>query len=90
MTTTMSIRDLTRSGDTILKYDYVEIENKKSKKYQGIFIPSRYATDIKKILDKKIHNEKQKKLNDLNKFVGLLDGKTSEDRIGNIKSRYGN
>ncbi len=43
MMTTMSIRDLTRSGDTLFQYDYVEIENKKSKTYQGIFIPQKYA-----------------------------------------------
>ena len=41
------------------------VENQKSKTYQGIFIPDKYAKEMKKILDKKIANEKRKKI-DLN------------------------
>ena len=89
MMTTMSIRDLTRSGDTLFQYDYVEIENKKSKTYQGIFIPQKYAKEMKKILDKKIYQEKQKKLNDLDKFIGLLNGKIGNGKVGDIKRKYG-
>jgi len=42
-----------------------------------------------KNLDKKVDNEKQKKLNDLNKFIGLLNGKIGDDKIGDIKKKYG-
>ena len=56
MMTTMSIRDLTRSGDTLFQYDYVEIE---------------------------------KKLDELDKFVGLLNGKIGDVKIGDIKKKYG-
>jgi hypothetical protein len=87
--TTMSIRDLTRSGDSLFQYDYVEIENKKSKTYQGIFIPEKYAKEMKKILDEKIYQEKQKKLNDLDKFIGLLNGKIGDDKVGDIKRKHG-
>ncbi len=89
MMTTMSIRDLTRSGDTLFQYDYVEIENKKSKTYQGIFIPEKYAKEMKKILDEKIYKERQKKLDELDKFVGLLNGKIGDAKIGDIKKKYG-
>jgi len=89
MVTTMSIRDLTRSSGVLYKYDYVEVENKKSKTYQGIFIPDKYAKEIKKILDEKIANEKRKKIEKLKQFTGMLSGKIGEDRIGDIKSKYG-
>ncbi len=89
MVTTMSIRDLTRSSSSLFKYDYVEVENQKSKTYQGIFIPYKYAKEIKKILDKKIADEKRKKINKLNQFSGILSGEIGEDRVGDIKSKYG-
>ena len=89
MVTTMSIRDLTRSSSLLFKYDYVEVENQKSKTYQGIFVPDKYAKDIKKILDKKIADEKRKKLNELNQFTGMLSGHIGEDRVGDIKSKHG-
>ena len=44
---------------------------------------------MKKILDNKIVNEKRKKIEKLNQFVGILSGKISEDRVGDIKSKYG-
>ena len=89
MTTTMSIRDLTRSGDSLFKYDYVEVKNQKSKIYQGIFIPDKYAKEMKKILDKKIADKKRKKLDELNQFIGILSGEIGEDRVGDIKRKYG-
>ena len=89
MVTTMSIRDLTRSSSILFKYDYIEVENQKSKTYQGIFIPDKYAKEIKKILDKKIADDKRKRIDMLNQFAGMLSGKIGEDRVGDIKSKYG-
>ena len=89
MIATMSIRDLTRSGSMLFKYDYIEVKNQKSKTFQGIFIPKKYAKEMKKILDKKIANEKRKKIEELNQFAGILSGKIGEDKVGDIKSKYG-
>ena len=53
MTTTMSIRELTRNGNMFKEYDYIDIEDKKSNEYKGVFISSKYADEVKKILEKK-------------------------------------
>ena len=88
MVATMSIRDLTRSSDSISEYDYIEIENKKSKKYHGLFIPPKHAKEMKEILDKKIADDKKAKLDELNSFTGMLSGEIGEDKVGDIKRKY--
>ena len=85
MVTTMSIRDLTRSSSLLFKYDYVEVENQKSKTYQGIFVPDKYAKYIKKILDKKIADEKRKKLNELNYFQNNIKNAMNDIETGESK-----
>jgi len=70
MTTTMSIRELTRNGSMFGEYDYIDIEDKKSHEYKGVFISAQYADDVKKFLEDKIAKEKQKKLDRMMKYVG--------------------
>jgi hypothetical protein len=41
MTTTMSIRELTRNGSMFGEYDYIDIEDRKSHEYKGVFIRKR-------------------------------------------------
>lgn len=53
MTTKMGIRDITRNFSILDKYDYVEIEDKKTHKIKGLFISDKYVDEIKKILTKK-------------------------------------
>ena len=38
MTTTMSIRELTRNGSMFAEYDYIDIEDRKSHEYKGVFV----------------------------------------------------
>jgi len=49
MTTTMGIRELTRNGSMFGKYDYIDIEDRKSYEHKGVFISSKYADDVKKM-----------------------------------------
>jgi len=70
MTTTMSIRELTRNGSMFGEYDYIDIEDRKSHEYKGVFISSKYAEDVKRFLEKKLAKEKQKKLERVMKYVG--------------------
>ena len=72
MTTTMSIRELTRNGSMFGEYDYIDIEDKKSHEYKGVFISAQYADDVKKFLEKKLAKEKQEKLDRLMKFAGTV------------------
>jgi len=66
----MSIRELIRNGSMFGKYDYIDIEDRKSHEYKGVFISSKYADDVKKFLEKKMAKEKQEKLDRIMKFAG--------------------
>jgi len=70
MTTTMSIRELTRNGSMFGEYDYIDIEDRKSHEYKGVFVSAQYADDVKKFLEKKLAKEKQEKLDRIMKFAG--------------------
>ncbi len=66
----MSIRDLTRSGSTLLDYDYIDIEDKKAHEYKGVFVPNKYATDVKAFIDKQVKKEQEIALAELMQFAG--------------------
>lgn len=83
----MSIRDLGRNIKSLLNYDYVDIEDKKSHKLRGVFVSYKYADEIKEYLDKKIAKAKQEKVNDIMQFSGILDGKTDNQTIQELKEK---
>ena len=87
MTTTMSIRELTRNGNMFSQYDYIDIEDKKSKEYKGVFIPSEYADKVKEFLIKEIEKEKKRKVNEIMQFAGIMDGETQNLSIQELKSK---
>ena len=87
MTTTMSIRDLTRSGKKLTEYDYVDIEDRKSHEYKGVFVPSRYADEVKAFLEKKLEEERQNAYERIMRFGGLLDGETEGKTFQELKSQ---
>ena len=72
MTTTMSIRELTRNGSMFSEYDYIDIEDRKSHEYKGVFISARYADEVKAFLEKKLAKAKQEKLDRIMKFAGTV------------------
>jgi len=80
MTTTMSIRELTRSGKRFGEYDYIDIEDRKSHEYKGVFISAKYADEVKRFLEKKIAKEKEEKLERIMKYAGK----------GSIEKRFDN
>jgi len=96
MTTTMSIRELTRNGSMFGEYDYIDIEDRKSHEYKGVFISAQYADDVKKFLEKKMAKEKQEKLDRIMKFAGkgsihkrFEDLTVSQMREKKAKEQYG-
>jgi hypothetical protein len=72
MTTTMSIRELTRNGSMFGKYDYIDIEDRKSHEYKGVFISAKYAEMVKGFLKHEIEKEKQDRVDEIMKFVGTV------------------
>jgi len=52
MTTTVGIRELSRNSKLLEQYDYVDVEDKKTHEYKGLFISPKYADEFKKYLEK--------------------------------------
>ncbi len=86
---TIGIRELVRNSKIIENYDYVEIEDKKTHEKKGLLISPKYADEFKKLLDKKISQAKQAKVDRIMQFAGIADGEftnlTSKD-IKKIKA----
>ena len=76
MTAVIGIRDLVRNSSILDDYDYVDIEDKKTHKYKGLFISPKYANEFKSYLENKIAQEKQDKLDRIKKYAGI--GKIDE------------
>ena len=84
MTTTVGIRELSRNSKLLEQYDYVDVEDKKTHEYKGLFISPKYAEEFKKYLDEKIAREKQDMLNRIDKYTGKGH---IYDRFNNLTSR---
>jgi len=89
MTTSMSIRDLTRSSKNILDYDYIDIEDKKQNIYKGVFIPNRYANEVKKFLDETLKNQKKQEIETFKSFLDSFDGTTENKNFSELKAQNG-
>lgn len=84
MTKKLSIRELARNVRTINGYDYVEIEDRKSKEYKGLFVSPKYAEEVKRFLEEKIRKEKQELLDELERFAGKF---TMEERYDGLSDK---
>jgi len=70
MTTSMSIRELTRKGKELSEYDDIDIEDRKSHEYKGVFVSAKYAEEVKRFLEEKLAKERQEKLERIMKYAG--------------------
>ncbi len=84
MTTTVGIRELSRNSKLLEQYDYVDVEDKKTHEYKGLFISPKYADEFKKYLDKKISKEKQTQLDEIMQFMGSME---MEDRYRGLEGK---
>ena len=73
MTTTIGMRELSRNANILDGYDYVDVEDKKTHEYKGLFISPKYADEFKKLLEKKISKTMQEKLDEIEKFAGSIE-----------------
>lgn len=70
MTITVGMRELARNANILDGYDYVEVEDKKTHEYKGLFISPKYAEEFKAFLDDKISKIQQNKLERIRKYAG--------------------
>ena len=86
---TIGVRDISRNINILQNYDYINIEDKKTKEYKGLLISSKYADLIKEILKNKIAEERQKELYEIMKFSGIASGDTKNMTVQEIKAQKG-
>ena len=65
----VGIRDLIRNSNILKKYDYVEIEDRKTHQLRGVFLSKEMAKEFKKYLEEKKKKRIQEKLNALDNIV---------------------
>ncbi len=70
MTRIVGIRDLSRNSNILDGYDYVDVEDKKTHEYKGLFVSPKYADEFKSFLKEKISKIHQEKLDRIKKFAG--------------------
>lgn len=86
MTTTVGIREIARDINLLNNYDYVDVEDKKSHDYKGLFVSPKYAGWVKKMIEEQIADQKQKKIDELFVFVGIADGDATDISDKDMKS----
>jgi hypothetical protein len=84
MTMKVGMRELARNSNILDGYDYVEVEDKKTHEYKGLFISPKYADEFKAFLEEKIAKDMQEKLDRIEEFAGK--GRIHE-RFNNLTSR---
>lgn len=89
MTETLSIRELSRSGEELQQFDYVDIEDRKSRRYKGVFVPAPHAQAVKEFLEEKLRLERKAKSQALSRFAGLATGEIGEAAVQDLKARKG-
>ncbi len=83
MTMKVGMRELARNSNILDGYDYVEVEDKKTHEYKGLFISPKYADEFKSFLEDKISRDLQEQLDEIDRFAGK--GRVHE-RFNNLTS----
>ncbi len=84
MTMKVGIRDLARNSNILDGYDYIEVEDKKTHEYKGLFISPKYAEEFKSFLEKKEAKAIQEQLDEIMQFVGSNE---MEDRYKGLSKK---
>ncbi len=72
MTKKIGVRELARNIKVLDEYDILEIEDKKTKRCKGVFVSSKYANEVKKFIENKEKESKERKLRSLMQFAGTI------------------
>ena len=81
MKTTVGIRDLARNSKILEQYDYVDVIDKRTYIYKGLFVSPKYAEEFKAYLARKIEIEKRKSLDDIMQFAGISDKQFGDNSV---------
>ena len=84
MTIIVGMRELARNSNILDGYDYVDVEDKKTHKYKGLFVSPKYAEEFKSFLEDKISSEIQEQLDEIKRFAGTME---CEDRYKGLEGK---
>jgi len=70
MTLKVGIRELARNSNILSGHDYIDVEDKKTHEYKGLFVSPKYADEFKNFLKDKKSKELQQQLDEIDKFAG--------------------
>ena len=73
MTMKVGMRELARNSNILDGYDYVEVEDKKTHEYKGLFISPKYAEEFKAFLKDKIDKKAQEQWDRIKPFLGSME-----------------
>jgi 23S rRNA pseudoU1915 N3-methylase RlmH len=69
----MGIREFTKNFNKLQNVDLVEIVDKKTNKLKGVYLSTKEALKVKKILEENKKPEKEKKLLKIMKYAGRMN-----------------
>ena len=82
MTMKVGMRELARNSNILDGYDYVEVEDKKTHEYKGLFVSPKYAQEFKTFLEDKVSKEQKAKWERIKPFIGSME---VEDRYNGLE-----
>jgi len=89
----IGVRDLARNSNILTGHDYIDVEDKKTHEYKGLFVSADHAEMVKKFIDRKIRQKQQSELDEVLQFVGIADGDSNDMRAKEMRiahaSKYG-
>lgn len=86
MTIIVGMRELARNSNILDGHDYVDVEDKKTHEYKGLFVSPKYADKFKKYLKAMKSKQKQEELDEIMQFVGMCNGDTKNMTSQEIKA----
>ena len=66
----VGMRELARNSNILDGYDYIEVEDKKTHEYKGLFVSPKHAEEFKSLLEEKEAKAIQDQLDEIMQFVG--------------------
>lgn len=85
----IGIRELTRNSNILSEHDYVDVEDKKTHEYKGVFVSAVHADMVKAVIDKHNLNKKKKALDNVMQFAGIADGDSGDKNAKEIRIIHG-
>ncbi|KAA0447062.1 MAG: hypothetical protein FXV79_04990, partial [Candidatus Thioglobus sp.] len=72
MSITIGMRDLVRNSSVLSQHDLIDIEDKRTHQYKGVFVSAVHAQKVKDFVEQTIEAEKQQRLDEIMSMAGTM------------------